>query len=51
MRAFLPVDCVEVSRPSKPISGGGGVWGMGVMLSAVSLTNHTLLVRLIPLSG
>ena len=34
--------CVEVLRPSQP---------NGVMSSAVSLPNHTLLGRLSPLSG
>ena len=34
--------CVEVLRPSQP---------NGVMLSAVSFPNHTLLGRLSPLSG
>ena len=34
--------CVEVLRPSQP---------KGVMSSAVSLPNHTLLGRLSPLSG
>ena len=34
--------CVEVLRPSQP---------NGVMASAVSLPNHTLLGRLSPLSG
>ena len=36
------IDCVEVLRPSQP---------NGVMSSAVSLPNHTLLGRLSPLSG
>ena len=42
MMVWILFVCVEVLRPSQP---------NGVMSSAVSLPNHTLLGRLSPLSG